>query len=225
MDAPLAFAGLALGLAAAPHCALMCGAPCAAVSGGGRGDGIAFQLGRVIGYAAGGAVAAASVGALAGWVQASPVLKPLWTLLHLGLLALGLWWLLQGRPPQFLQRDAAVAPLRFVARRGSTRARAGIAGLAWVAWPCAALQSALLLAALASSAPGGALVMAAFALASMPALIAAPWAWARLQAAGRMNAGRVRAIGYRIAGAGLFIASGWALTHGVWGRFAAWCFS
>lgn len=224
MDFPLVFAGLALGLAAAPHCALMCGAPCAAVSGGGRGDGITFQLGRVIGYAGGGAVAAASVGALAGWVQASPVLKPLWTLLHLALLALGLWWLLRGRPPQFLQRDAAVAPLRFVPR-GAPRTRAGLAGLAWVAWPCAALQSALLLAALASSVLGGALVMAAYALASMPALLAAPWAWGRLQAVGRVGPGQVRAIGYRVAGAGLFAASGWALTHGLWERFAAWCFS
>lgn len=225
MDAPLVFAGLALGLAAAPHCALMCGAPCAAVTASGRGDGVVFQFGRVAGYAAGGAVAAASVGALAGWAQASPVLKPLWTLLHLALLALGLWWLLRGGPPQFLQRDAAVAPLRFVAVRGSTRARAGIAGLAWVAWPCAALQSALLLAALASSAAGGALVMAGFALASMPALLAAPWAWARLQAAGRVSPGQVRTIGYRVAGAGLLLASGWALTHGLWERALAWCFS
>ncbi len=223
MDAPLVFAGLALGLASAPHCALMCGAPCAAVSRG-RSAGMAFQLGRLAGYAAGGAVAAASVGALAGWAQAVPALKPLWTLLHLALLALGLWWLLRGRSPQFLQRDAAVAPLRFLPR-GAARTRAGLAGLAWVAWPCAALQSALLLSALASSAPGGALVMAAFALASMPALLAAPWAWARLQTVAGGNAGQVRAIGYRVAGAGLLLASGWALTHGLWERFAAWCFS
>jgi uncharacterized protein len=224
MDAPLVFAGLALGFAAAPHCLLMCGAPCAALSAGGRADGLAFQLGRVTGYAAGGAVAAASIGALAAWAQASPTLRPLWTLLHLALLALGLWWLAQGRPPRWLQRDAAVTPVRFVARR-SPRWRAGIAGLAWVAWPCAAVQSALLLAALADGPGAGALVMAAFALASMPALVAAPWAWSRLQAAGGLNAGQVRALGYRIAGAGLLIASGWALTHGLWRQLAAWCFS
>jgi hypothetical protein len=30
-------------------------------------------------------------------------------------------------------------------------------------------------------------------------------------------------LGHRIAGAGLVVASGWALTHGPWERFAAWC--
>jgi sulfite exporter TauE/SafE len=223
MDLPLVAAGFALGIAAAPHCALMCGAPCAALSAGGRGDGAVFQAGRIVGYAAGGALAAASVGLLAGWVQAAPALKPLWTLLHLALLALGLWWLVRGRPPRWLQRDAAVAPLRFV-RKLPARTRAGFAGLAWVAWPCAALQSALLLAALADGAAGGALVMSAYALASMPALAAAPWAWSRLRLAGGDRAGPVRALGYRIAGAGLLVASGWALTHGLWERFVAWCF-
>jgi len=224
MDLPLAIAGFALGIAAAPHCVLMCGAPCAALSRGGRVDGSLFQAGRLIGYAAGGAVAAAGIGVLAAWSQAAPVLRPVWTLLHLALLALGLWWLVQGRPPRWLQRDAAVAPLRFVAR-GAPRRRAGLAGLVWVAWPCAALQSALLLAALADSAIGGALVMAAFALASMPALAAAPWAWARLRDVVGLEAGQVRAVGYRVAGAGLLLASGWALTHGLWQRVATWCFS
>ena len=224
MDAPLVIAGFALGIAAAPHCVLMCGAPCAALSRGGRVDGALFQAGRVVGYSAGGAVAAASIGALAAWSQHSPVLRPLWTLLHLALLALGLWWLARGRPPQWLQRDMSIVPVRFAKRR-APRWRAGLAGLAWVAWPCAAVQSALLLAALADSAVAGALVMAAFALASMPALLAAPWAWARLQSVRGVSAGQVRTIGYRIAGAGLLIASGWALTHGVWERVVAWCFS
>jgi len=222
MDAPLLLAGLALGLAATPHCALMCGAPCAAVTGGQRRAGLAFQLGRVAGYAAGGALAAASVGALAAWSQSVPVLRPLWTLLHLALLALGLWWLASGRPPRWLQRDTSPVTLQRPGARAPT-VRAGLAGLAWVAWPCAALQSALLLAALASSAAGGALVMAAFALVSMPALAAAPWAWSRLRTLGLGAPGQVRTLGYRVAGAGLLLASGWALTQGLWQRLIAWC--
>ncbi|HET7868687.1 MAG TPA: sulfite exporter TauE/SafE family protein, partial [Burkholderiaceae bacterium] len=147
MDAALMLAGLALGAAASPHCALMCAAPCAALTrGSGRGA-AGFHLGRLAGYMAGGALAAASMAALGSWSQAAPVLRPVWTLLHLGFLALGLWWLATGRQPQGLQRDGAV-PVRLVSRRRQAL-RASLAGLAWVAWPCAALQAALLLAALA----------------------------------------------------------------------------
>ena len=31
------------------------------------------------------------------------------------------------------------------------------------------------------------------------------------------------ALGYRVAGAGLVVVSGWALTHGLWERVIAWC--
>jgi uncharacterized protein len=246
MQWPLVLAGLALGVASTPHCAVMCSAPCAALTGAGPRAAGGFHAGRVIGYAAGGALAASGVAALGAWSQATPALRPLWTLLHLAFLALGVWWLATGRPPAAMRRDGAV-PIAFVGRRHPT-VRASAAGLAWVAWPCATLQAALLLAALANDAAGGALVMAAFALGSMPGLAAAPWAWARWRA-GRGRGGgegvgvggrggghreragggaafapqRVAALGYRIAGASLVIASGWALTHGVWLRFLAWC--
>jgi hypothetical protein len=61
----------------------------------------------------------------------------------------------------------------------------------------------------------------------MPALAVAPWAWARWQAwrGGAVSAAQVGAWGLRIAGAGLVLASGWALTHGLWARFYAWCVS
>lgn len=223
MDAALVLAGLALGAAAAPHCALMCAAPCAALTRGSGRSALGFQLGRLAGYMAGGALAAGSVGVLSAWSQVAPVLRPVWMLLHLGFLALGLWWLATGRQPQGLRRDGAV-PVRVVSRRRQAW-RAGLAGLAWVAWPCAALQAALLLAALANGPAGGALVMAAFAVASMPGLALAPWAWARWQA-GRgaaVPAQAVAALGYRLAGVALVLASGWALEHGAWERFAAWC--
>jgi uncharacterized protein len=229
MDAPLLLAGLAMGVAASPHCALMCSAPCAAVTGGcGQNTG-GFHVGRTVGYMAGGAVAAWSVSALGHWSQAAPALRPVWTILHLALLALGLWWLARGTHPQWLQRQVSNwMPVRFVGQKKKPL-RALAAGLAWVAWPCAALQSALLLAALASTPQGGALVMGAFALGSLPALAAAPWAWARWQAArGRSSStspAQIATLGYRVAGAGLVLASGWALTHGVWERFAAWCVS
>ena len=223
MQWPLVLAGLALGIAATPHCAVMCGAPCAALTHGCGRSATSFHGGRLIGYMAAGALAATSVAALGAWSQAAPALRPLWVLLHLGCLALGLWRLIKGRQPAWMRSSGAV-PVRIVGRRRRSL-RAGLAGLAWVAWPCAALQGALLLSALASDPQGGALVMAAFALASMPGLLVAPWAWARWQAGGGAAVApqRVAALGFRVAGGGLALVSGWALTHGIWQRFAAWC--
>jgi uncharacterized protein len=226
---PLTIAGVFLGLAAVPHCALMCGAPCAAVTTGAQPHAALFHVGRVLGYSAAGALAATSVASLGAWAQASPALRPLWTLVHLLFLLLGLWWLIQGRQPTWLIRRSAVAgavPLRWHAGpAASKRWRPGVAGLAWVAWPCAVLQAALLLAALANTAAGGAAVMLAFALTSAPGLMAAPWAYARWQRwrGHSLARGEAATLGFRVAGAGLVMVSGWALTHGLWQRLAAWC--
>lgn len=227
MQWPLILAALALGLAATPHCAVMCGAPCAALTHSSGSAASSFHAGRLFGYAAGGALAAGSVSLLSTWSQASPALRPLWTLLHLGFLALGLWWAATGRQPTLLSRSGAgPVPVRVLRRNGQVT-RAGLAGLGWVAWPCAALQGALMLAALAGSPQGGALVMAGFALASAPGLAMAPWLWARWRAARGEGASarQVSALGFRAAGASLVVVSGWALTHGLWERFAQWCAS
>lgn len=125
MDASLVLAGFATGATASPHCALMCGAPCAAVTDGRGGASLAFHLGRLAGYVAGGAVAAASVAALGAWARHAPAVQPLWLLLHLGFLLLGLWWLATGTSPARLVRDGAV-PIRIVrarARPGSRGSR------------------------------------------------------------------------------------------------------
>ena len=243
IETPLILAGLAMGVAASPHCVAMCGAPCAALTSGCRRSASGFHLGRLLGYMAGGAVAAGSVALLGAWSQAAPALRPLWMLLHLGFFALGAWWLATGRQPDFMKRGGAVpvalpevsfvavpgvVPLRFASPSGRPW-RALLAGAAWVAWPCGALQAALLLSALASSPQGGALVMAGFAIGSMPALAMAPWLWSRWQvlrgaaASTSASADQVATLGFRVAGAGLLLASGWVLTHGLWQRVAAWC--
>jgi uncharacterized protein len=226
MQWPLVMAGLAMGVAATPHCALMCGAPCAALTQGCKRSAAGFHVGRTIGYMAAGAIAASSVAALGAWSQTAPALRPLWTMLHLGFLALGLWWLVAGRQPAWMQRHTASVPVRVVGLRRRS-ARATLAGLAWVAWPCPALQAAMLLAALANGPEGGALVMAAFAIGSMPGLAVAPWAWARWQSLRGTTAapGQIAVLGFRVAGVGLIAVSGWALTHTLWERFVAWCVS
>jgi uncharacterized protein len=221
-EALIAAAGL-MGLAGLPHCAVMCAAPCAAVAQGGAASQLVFQAARIAGYAAGGAVAAWSVGALREGLTLAPALRPLWTLLHLAALACGLWMLWRGQWPPWLQRGAApVTPLQ-----GGWQsivigpARSACAGALWIAWPCALSQSALLVAALASTPGQGAAAMAAFGLASSPALWLGPALMARMRTARGEAAATVWPV--RAAGAAIAIGSAWALGHGVWPRVAAWC--
>ena len=216
-----------MGLAAIPHCAAMCAAPCAAVT---RGCGPqasvqpAFQLGRVAGYALAGAVAASAMGALQQWSEFAPVVRPLWTLVQLAALALGLWMLLTGRLPIVRLNGARAAspPVPQGWQRLHGPARSAGFGLAWVAWPCALTQAALMTAALADRAWGGAMAMAAFALASSPGLLVGPVLLRRLAG----PRGETLAAGtwpLRLAGFALVAASGWALGHGLWQRVGAWC--
>lgn len=219
-----------MGLAGTPHCLVMCGAACTtAVGRGGAGSLLAWHGGRLLAYAAAGAVAAASVGALATLGRAVLVLRPLWTLLHIAALVLGLYLLWQGRQPAWMaslgrpqaQPDRALASPGWQVIRGPVRS-AGI-GLAWVAWPCGLLQSALLVAALANSPGQGAGVMAGFAVASGLGLVLGPawwWRWTRKQPAAA-NATSHATV--RLAGAVLALASAWALGHGLWWQVAAWC--
>ncbi len=218
-----------LGLAGAPHCAAMCGAACTAVLGrGGGGTRVAFHAARVVAYAAAGAVAAASVGLLSMLARWSPLLQPFWVLAHAAALALGLWLLWQGRQPAWLDRlGRRAAQVPAAAGSGWQRLRgpasAAAAGGLWVAWPCGLLQSALMVAALANTAAGGAVVMAGFAAVSGTGLALGPWLWRRL--GGAALGAHAPAWAARAAGALLFAASGWALGHGLWQQWLAYCAS
>ena len=217
-----------MGLAGLPHCAAMCAAPCIAVTRGGAAAQPIFQITRIAGYAAAGALAAASVGALREGLAFAPVLRPLWTLLHLAALAFGLWMVATGRWPAWLQRrsGAAGAPQRDQGgwQRIALPVRSACAGAAWIAWPCALSQSALLVAALGDTPVQGAAAMTAFALASSPALWLGPWLaqrWRAVGAAGGTLAAAVWPV--RAAGALLAAGSAWALGHGLWAQVVAWC--
>jgi uncharacterized protein len=208
-----------MGLAGLPHCVAMCAAPCAAVTGGGAASQAVFQAARVAGYAAAGALAAASVSALHDSLAWTPALKPLWTLLHVAALVIGTWLLWRGRWPAALRRAAApTAPLPGGWQRVAGPVRSAGAGALWIAWPCALSQSALLVATLASSPHQGAAAMAAFALASSPAL----WLGSAVLrgVSGLRSDG---ALAVRAAGALIAAGSAWALGHGLWERVAAWC--
>lgn len=235
MDLALILSALMLGFAGAPHCAAMCGPASGSLLQGCRrhapvASPVAFHLARVASYAIAGAVAASSVGLLAQLGQVSPVLRPLWTLLHCAALGLGLWLLWQGRQPAWLENlgrsTRRLAPQQTVGgwQRMQGPARASAAGLLWVAWPCGLLQSALVVAALANTAWGGAAAMAGFAAASAAGLGLAPWAFARLAGNG---AGALQASAWavRLAGAALAAASAWALGHDLFHRVVAYCLS
>jgi sulfite exporter TauE/SafE len=186
---------------------------------------VAFQVARIAGYAAGGALAASSVAALATWSQFSPALRPLWTLFNAAALVLGAWLLWRGRQPAWLAHLGRV-PTASVPRSDGWQLvrmplRAASAGAVWVAWPCGLLQSALVVAALSSSAAGGAATMAVFGLASAPGLVAAPWLARKLlstRGALVREAWAARAAGFMLMG-----ASAWALGHQLGPQVAAYC--
>jgi sulfite exporter TauE/SafE len=107
MNSALVLSALLMGLAASPHCAVMCGAPCAALcsSRGGGAAQPAWHLSRLLGYSVAGAVLGGTAMAIGAWVNSVPALstglRGLWVALHATALGLGLWWLLRGREPAF----------------------------------------------------------------------------------------------------------------------------
>ena len=227
-----------LGVAGMAHCTAMCGAACTAITAGrgatagagapgGTGGTFAsrawaFHIARVASYAAGGAVAAGSMAALAGWSQASPALRPFWTLLHVAGLALGIFLLWRGQQPSWMSAIGRAHRPPAAAAGGWQRVqfpvKAAAAGSLWVAWPCGLLQSALLVAAMANGPAGGAAAMAAFAVTSSGGLLLAPWAWRRWAAKPEAQVRAVRLAGLMLVGAAAF-----ALLHGLYPPFAAFC--
>ncbi len=227
MSTSLIAAGLLMGVASTPHCALMCGAPCAAIARrcGGPHSGRAlagWHVGRALAYIAAGAVAASAVALIASWSAGTAFMRPLWTMLQSAVLVLGLALVFSGRMPRWV--DAAALGLRravpadapLAARRSKGARRATLMGLAWIAMPCGVLYGALAVAALAASPLEGASVMAAFALGSAPGLAGVPFIATRL-----MRMPQTAAL--RLAGAMLAAGSAWALWHGLEGATGAWC--
>ncbi|MFT3814702.1 MAG: sulfite exporter TauE/SafE family protein [Acidovorax sp.] len=195
---------LLMGLAGGPHCVAMCAAPCARM-----GQPLPLHAGRLIGYAALGAIAATAIGWFAQGTQWLAALRPLWALVQLLALLWGLVLLVSARQPAW--------PGRF---RPHARGALGV-GLAWVFLPCGLLYSAVAIAALTGDALAGATAMLAFGLGTTLWLLLAPWLLAR--AGRRINAWRQDA-GTRLAGAALALMSGWALwAHATQRGPVLWC--
>lgn len=196
-------AGL-LGLMGETHCVAMCGGVAAAPFARDRSEplpwsrAVAYHVGRVSTYALLGAFAGAAGTMserapfpLGGLALALRLLAgALLALVALQLLGLGRGLSLLeslGRGP-----FAALArPLR--ARIGERPGLRGTAllGALWGLFPCGLVYAALPVAALAQSAPGGALAMAAFGLGTLPAMLAVSLAASRALSLARSRWARI----------------------------------
>jgi len=177
MFATLAAAAL-LGLASSVHCVAMCGplvvAGCARGKGGGRTT-LGYLGGRLVSYAAVGAIAGSIGGPIVVAASTSREVRVVigW-LLALSVAWVAVRWL---RTPSktglvaLRAKPAAPSKLQLLLARWVPARGIGL-GLATGLFPCGVLASALVLAATAGSAHGGALSMAAFSLASAPSLLA-----------------------------------------------------
>jgi len=223
MSATLAVSALLMGLAGGPHCAAMCGAACAGLTQAGSRPAAralwAFQAGRLAGYAAAGAASATAVQGFAWLTAEASVLRPVWTLFHLVVLAWGLMLVVLARQPVWASEAGRSVWARV---RPVASARGGVfaAGALWAFMPCGLLYSALLVASLSGSPADGALSMALFAVGSALSLSAAPVLFRRLRERGN----RLRQEwGTRTAGALLVGVSVWALWTDLARRVAIWC--
>ena len=218
----LASAALLMGLVGGPHCLVMCAAPCAVVTGQGQSQErvvqwlprgghvrrlVAYHLGRLLGYAAVGALAAMAMQSLAWLTQQSTALRPVWTFLHVAMLAWGAMMVLQARQPAWVESAGRSVWGRV---RPLVEAPGGVfvTGFLWALMPCGLLYSALLVAALSGGLWQGALTMALFAVGSGVWLLAGPWLWQHLRH--RVDAVRAR-WGTRLAGLTLCGVAVWAL--------------
>ena len=222
MFVSLASAALLMGLVGGPHCLVMCAAPCAVVTGQGQSQErvvqwlprgghvrrlVAYHLGRLLGYAAVGALAAMAMQSLAWLTQQSTALRPVWTFLHVAMLAWGAMMVLQARQPAWVESAGRSVWGRV---RPLVEAPGGVfvTGFLWALMPCGLLYSALLVAALSGGLWQGALTMALFAAGSGVWLLAGPWIWQHLRH--RVDAVRAR-WGTRLAGLTLCGVAVWAL--------------
>src|SRR5688500_16043557 len=204
---PLALFGM--GLASGLHCVGMCGGIVTAFSVRNRIfpkrtlvlRQLAFNAGRIASYSAAGVVAGATGAALHGSIA-------LYVLVNVLLVFVGLQLCGVRTPMAWLERLGAplwrrVQPL--AARMFNANAFAG--GLLWGLIPCGLVYGALGAAALAGSPAGGAAAMAAFGLGTLPWLLAAGVAAARLR-------GWIQRRPVRAATGSLVAAYGaWGLAH------------
>lgn len=181
MPAGLYAAALAAGLLGGVHCAGMCGGIAASLAAGSKGPALprqlAFNAGRIGSYAIAGALA----GAFGGAITSAAVVDARLALLAIAntfILLVGLY--VAGWGGAILRLEAIgvpvwrrIEPLRKRFFPIDTTARALGAGAVWGWIPCGLVYGMLALAIAGGGLVEGALVMAAFGLGTLPALLVA----------------------------------------------------
>jgi sulfite exporter TauE/SafE len=210
----LAGAAVLVGLLGGVHCAGMCGGLATALSRAGSGSWPAWKL--QLGYSAGRLASYSVAGALAGSLAGTallakdilPVQFGLYLLANVMLIGLGLhlagWSSFIGRlevPGRWLWKRISPALGRFLPVNSWPRAVG--AGVLWGWVPCGLVYSMLATAMLAGHAAGGALVMLAFGLGTLPNVVGAGLVLRWLSPAGWRPVARLVAGGL-VAGFGVF---------------------
>lgn len=205
-----------IGLLGGTHCIGMCGGIVSALSVGGPPRFVlhlAYNSGRIISYAAAGAIAGALGGLSLALSGQLPLRIALYVLANLMLVALGLYLIGMTQSLAFVERFGKklwvhLQPLgkRYLPAR--TVAQAFPLGLLWGWLPCGLVYSALATALTSGSALHGAGLMLAFGLGTLPNLLLAGLLAVRLRAYAALPAVRWLA--------GLLV-----LGFGVWGLIGA----
>lgn len=178
-------AAFAAGAAGSLHCVAMCGG----ISGAlgmrarrlGRGAGRAgahaacYQVGRLLSYAAAGALCGAFGGVLVALLDLQSIAAAMRIVAGLLLIALGMrvlfgWRLLGGMERLGARLWALVAPLAR-RQRGTGLGGSMLLGMVWGWLPCGLIYSMLLFATLAGGAPQGAATLLCFGLGTLPAML------------------------------------------------------
>ena len=163
------------GMVTSLHCVGMCGPLSCAWGMNGKRGGLwkasaFYHSGRLLAYAAAGAVAGALGSLPSDWLQTRPVALLPWALV-LAFLMLALGW--EQRLPKILGFGKALRCWQTWAMRQGPSKRALLLGLATPLLPCAPLYLMLGVAMSTGRASNGAGFAAAFALGTMPLLIVA----------------------------------------------------
>ncbi len=204
MTIALFVAAFLAGLAGSAHCAGMCGPIVGVFETALQGNGqtlprrLAYQVGRLSYYAALGALSAAAVATAVSLGTAGSVATVLRSLAAVALLLLGLRLLFGGRAAAAIDGVGRklwqlLAPLTRHVLPMTSLPRALAGGFIWGALPCGLVYSAVAVAATSGSAIGGAAVMTAFWLGTLPALLllggsaAALWSGHRRRLAGAVT--------------------------------------
>lgn len=210
---------LAMGLAASPHCGLMCGALQVSMLHGRGGLPMAravllLHAGRVSGYAVlGGAAGAAGQWLLRGLPAAD---WGHWIQLAAALLLVGVGAMQYRRDTRPRAGSCHAPHVPRLLQGLPAQARILLHGMLWAAMPCGLLYAVLGLAGLSASAPFGGLLLAAFGLGTTPLLTGS----------GALIAHIGGAAGLRRAGAAVLMAMGAASAAAVLldpGGAAGWC--